>query len=85
LIWKGLSRSSTVSLTAEPDRAFQLSEMDGMSAGAEGSGAAVPVLRTDAERNRKRIVDAARSVFRAEGLDASMASHACEAGSASPR
>lgn len=40
----------------------------------------VPCLRSDAERNRARIVAAARTVFGREGLNASMASVAREAG-----
>lgn len=39
-----------------------------------------PKLRRDAERNRERILVAARTVFRAEGVHASMASVAREAG-----
>jgi len=39
-----------------------------------------PPLRSDAERNRLRIIAAARTVFRREGLGASMASAAREAG-----
>lgn len=41
---------------------------------------AVPPLRSDAERNRERIIAAARRVFARDGLDASMASVAREAG-----
>ena len=37
-------------------------------------------LRSDAERNRARIITAARAVFRRDGLNASMASVAREAG-----
>ncbi|TLS39965.1 TetR/AcrR family transcriptional regulator [Streptomyces montanus] len=37
-------------------------------------------LRSDAERNRERIIAAARTVFRRDGLNASMASVAREAG-----
>jgi AcrR family transcriptional regulator len=44
----------------------------------QGSGA--PPLRSDAERNRGRIITAARTVFRRDGLNASMASVAREAG-----
>lgn len=43
-------------------------------------GTASSALRSDAARNRERIVAAARQVFRAEGLNASMASVAREAG-----
>lgn len=39
-----------------------------------------PPLRRDAERNRERILGAARSVFAAEGIEASMASVARAAG-----
>ena len=39
-----------------------------------------PALRRDAERNRERILGAARSVFAAEGIEASMASVARAAG-----
>ncbi|MEU2774071.1 helix-turn-helix domain-containing protein [Streptomyces sp. NPDC007162] len=41
---------------------------------------AAPALRSDAERNRERIIAAARTVFARDGLDASMASVAREAG-----
>src|SRR5947199_4314797 len=41
---------------------------------------AAPTLRSDAERNRGRIIAAARSVFARDGLHASMASVAREAG-----
>jgi AcrR family transcriptional regulator len=40
----------------------------------------IPPLRSDAERNRARIIAAARTVFRCDGLTASMASVAREAG-----
>ncbi|MBK3626290.1 TetR/AcrR family transcriptional regulator [Streptomyces sp. MBT49] len=43
-------------------------------------GSATPSLRSDAERNRERIVAAARRVFARDGLNASMASVAREAG-----
>ncbi|MFI5963679.1 TetR/AcrR family transcriptional regulator [Streptomyces asoensis] len=43
-------------------------------------GSAAPPLRSDAERNRERIVAAARRVFARDGLNASMASVAREAG-----
>jgi AcrR family transcriptional regulator len=42
--------------------------------------AAGPALRVDAERNRARVIAAARAVFAREGLNASMASVAREAG-----
>lgn len=45
---------------------------------ADGTGR--QSLRRDAERNRSRILAAARAVFAAEGLDASMASVARQAG-----
>lgn len=51
---------------------FQLVRLTGMP--AETS------LRSDAERNRARIITAARAVFRRDGLNASMASVAREAG-----
>jgi AcrR family transcriptional regulator len=41
---------------------------------------AAPPLRSDAERNRARIIAAARTVFRRDGLTASMASVARDAG-----
>ncbi|KOG30747.1 TetR/AcrR family transcriptional regulator [Streptomyces resistomycificus] len=41
---------------------------------------AAPPLRSDAERNRERIIAAARRVFARDGLNASMASVAREAG-----
>ncbi|MET8980114.1 helix-turn-helix domain-containing protein [Streptomyces sp. NPDC004539] len=44
------------------------------------SGSAAQPLRSDAERNRERIVAAARTVFGRDGLNASMASVAREAG-----
>jgi AcrR family transcriptional regulator len=45
-----------------------------------GHDPAAQPLRSDAERNRARIVAAARTVFRRDGLNASMASVAREAG-----
>jgi AcrR family transcriptional regulator len=42
--------------------------------------ATTPPLRSDAERNRARIIAAARTVFRRDGLNASMASVARETG-----
>ncbi|WP_206797496.1 TetR/AcrR family transcriptional regulator [Amycolatopsis sp. MtRt-6] len=39
-----------------------------------------PALRADAERNRERIMEAARRLYATEGLDVSMASVAREAG-----
>ncbi|MFD7204332.1 TetR/AcrR family transcriptional regulator [Streptomyces sp. NPDC059893] len=48
------------------------------SAGTTAESAAQP-LRSDAERNRARIIAAARTVFRRDGLSASMASVAREA------
>jgi AcrR family transcriptional regulator len=50
------------------------------SAGGPSRGAGEQQLRRDAERNRARILTAARAVFAAEGLSASMASVAREAG-----
>ncbi|MDT9700937.1 TetR/AcrR family transcriptional regulator [Streptomyces sp. P17] len=51
---------------------------------ADGTGStadsAAPPLRSDAERNRARIIAAARAVFARDGLNASMASVAREAG-----
>jgi AcrR family transcriptional regulator len=44
------------------------------AAGQSPAGADGPTLRRDAERNRERIITAARRVFAAGGLDASMAS-----------
>src|SRR5438067_8589051 len=41
---------------------------------------AAHLLRSDAERNRERIIAAARTVFARDGLSASMASVAREAG-----
>ncbi|WP_342786934.1 helix-turn-helix domain-containing protein [Streptomyces cyaneus] len=43
-------------------------------------GSAAQPLRSDAERNRERITAAARKVFARDGLGASMASVAREAG-----
>src|SRR6476619_3165969 len=52
-----------------------------MNPGAQHSdGHAAPPLRSDAERNRERIIAAARTVFARDGLSASMASVAREAG-----
>ncbi|MGW2326213.1 TetR/AcrR family transcriptional regulator [Streptomyces sp. NPDC001700] len=52
-----------------------------MNPGAQPSDdPAAPPLRSDAERNRERIIAAARTVFGREGLNASMASVAREAG-----
>ncbi|MFI6932817.1 TetR/AcrR family transcriptional regulator [Streptomyces sp. NPDC050287] len=52
-----------------------------MTSGAQHSdGPAVQPLRSDAERNRERIIAAARTVFARDGLNASMASVAREAG-----
>ncbi|MER7563658.1 helix-turn-helix domain-containing protein [Streptomyces sp. NPDC097941] len=52
-----------------------------MNPGAQHSDVpASPPLRSDAERNRERIIAAARVVFAREGLGASMASVAREAG-----
>jgi len=47
---------------------------------SEGSSRQEPTLRADAERNRERIVQAARKRFATDGLDVSMASVAREAG-----
>lgn len=52
--------------------------MTSASGPADGTGR--QSLRRDAERNRSRILAAARTVFAGEGLDASMASVAREAG-----
>src|SRR5687768_18582400 len=52
-----------------------------MTPGAQHSdGTAAQPLRSDAERNRARIIATARTVFRRDGLTASMASVAREAG-----
>ncbi|MEH0550734.1 MULTISPECIES: TetR/AcrR family transcriptional regulator [Streptomyces] len=52
-----------------------------MTPGAQHpDGPAVQPLRSDAERNRERIIAAARTVFARDGLSASMASVAREAG-----
>ncbi|MEV5955793.1 helix-turn-helix domain-containing protein [Streptomyces sp. NPDC051987] len=52
-----------------------------MTPGDQHSGApAAQPLRSDAERNRERIIAAARTVFARDGLNASMASVAREAG-----
>ncbi|MEH0525622.1 TetR/AcrR family transcriptional regulator [Streptomyces stelliscabiei] len=52
-----------------------------MTPGAQHSdGPAAQPLRSDAERNRERIIAAARTVFARDGLSASMASVAREAG-----
>ncbi|MDX2933280.1 TetR/AcrR family transcriptional regulator [Streptomyces ipomoeae] len=52
-----------------------------MNPGAQHSdGPAAQPLRSDAERNRERIIAAARTVFAKDGLNASMASVAREAG-----
>ncbi|MFI6442556.1 TetR/AcrR family transcriptional regulator [Streptomyces sp. NPDC050759] len=52
-----------------------------MTPGAQPSdGPAAQPLRSDAERNRERIIAAARTVFARDGLNASMASVAREAG-----
>jgi AcrR family transcriptional regulator len=52
-----------------------------MNSGAQHpDGPAVQPLRSDAERNRERIIAAARTVFARDGLSASMASVAREAG-----
>ena len=50
------------------------------SARGPAAGTGRQSLRRDAERNRSRILAAARAVFAAEGLDASMASVARQAG-----
>ena len=49
------------------------------SAGAR-EDALAPALRVDAERNRERILQAARQLYASEGLGVSMASVAREAG-----
>ena len=55
--------------------------MAGMNPGAaRADDTAAPPLRSDAERNRARILAAARRVFGRDGLNASMASVAREAG-----
>ncbi|WLW57583.1 TetR/AcrR family transcriptional regulator [Streptomyces sp. YU58] len=52
-----------------------------MTPGAQNpDGPAAQSLRSDAERNRERIIAAARTVFARDGLNASMASVAREAG-----
>ncbi|MEV6588748.1 TetR/AcrR family transcriptional regulator [Streptomyces acidicola] len=52
-----------------------------MNTGAQNSeDTAAPLLRSDAERNRARVMSAARTVFRRDGLGASMSSVAREAG-----
>ncbi|MFJ8463434.1 TetR/AcrR family transcriptional regulator [Streptomyces swartbergensis] len=52
-----------------------------MTPGAQNpDGPAAQPLRSDAERNRERIIAAARTVFARDGLNASMASVAREAG-----
>ncbi|TQE24895.1 TetR/AcrR family transcriptional regulator [Streptomyces ipomoeae] len=52
-----------------------------MNPGAQHSdGPAAQPLRSDAERNRERIIAAARTVFAKDGLNASLASVAREAG-----
>ncbi|MEU1305776.1 TetR/AcrR family transcriptional regulator [Streptomyces shenzhenensis] len=48
--------------------------------GGSTAGSAAPPKRSDAERNRGRIIAAARTVFGRDGLNASMASVAREAG-----
>jgi AcrR family transcriptional regulator len=50
-----------------------------MNPGVHPDETAAPALRSDAERNRERIVAAARTVFARDGLSASMASVAREA------
>ena len=55
-----------------------------MDPGAEHADDAAQPLRSDAERNRARIVAAARLVFGRGGLNSSMASVAREAGWATP-
>jgi AcrR family transcriptional regulator len=51
-----------------------------MNPGGQHADDSAAPLRSDAERNRARIVAAARTVFRRDGLHASMASVAREAG-----
>ena len=52
-----------------------------MTPGSQHSdGTAAQRLRSDAERNRERIIAAARTVFARDGLNASMASVARETG-----
>jgi AcrR family transcriptional regulator len=51
-----------------------MSTADRPAAGEAPAGEDGPPLRRDAERNRERIITAARRVFAAGGLDASMAS-----------
>ncbi|MET8082131.1 TetR/AcrR family transcriptional regulator [Streptomyces sp. NPDC005303] len=51
-----------------------------MTPGDQHPDPAVQPLRSDAERNRERIIAAARTVFARDGLNASMASVAREAG-----
>lgn len=71
----------------EADRPFRFASLAGMNPGeqpADGtrsaSDSASQPLRSDAERNRERIIAAARTVFARDGLNASMASVAREAG-----
>ncbi|MFJ6569727.1 TetR/AcrR family transcriptional regulator [Streptomyces sp. NPDC091292] len=61
-------------MSAEP------SEAPGASGPAGTSGAARPPLRRDAERNRRRIIEAAREVFRERGLGATLDDVARHAG-----
>ncbi|MFI7640648.1 TetR/AcrR family transcriptional regulator [Nonomuraea sp. NPDC049400] len=51
-----------------------------MNPAAQPPDGAAPPMRSDAERNRGRIIAAARAVFGRDGLNASMASVAREAG-----
>ncbi|WP_229875867.1 TetR/AcrR family transcriptional regulator, partial [Streptomyces coeruleorubidus] len=51
-----------------------------MNSGAQHPDGPAQPLRSDAERNRERIIAAARTVFARDGLSASMASVAREAG-----
>jgi AcrR family transcriptional regulator len=62
------------------DMVLRFSKLAGMNPGAKNADTAHPALRSDAERNRGRIIAAARGVFGRGGLNASMASVAREAG-----
>ena len=53
-----------------------------MNPGSQHTADTTPPLRSDAERNRARIIATARAVFRRDGLTASMASVARDAGAA---
>ena len=81
MIWKGPSGSVMSTVALKVDGAFRFGRLGVMNLGAPSSDdPAAPPLRSDAERNRVRIVAAARTVFRRDGLNASMSSVAREAG-----